>query len=120
MFLSDKYIFSEKFEIFSHIIINVSEQWDLIFTQLVNEPGRIEVLPNTEERYISIIKHVSDGMQLRFLDSFRFMSSALAKLAENLPRDKFHHTERHVEAEILPLMLRKGIFRTNIVTLGIG
>ena len=32
------------------------------------------------------------GKHLFFLDSFQFMSSGLAKLANNLPEDKFIYT----------------------------
>ena len=51
--------------------------------------GNITCLPNNAEKYISF----SVG-QLKFLDSFQFMASSLAKLVENTPdlkitREKF-------------------------------
>ena len=63
--------------------------------------GNIKCIPNNEEKYISFSKEFvvgkyidkKDGKEkeskreIRFLDSFKFMSTSLAKLADNLPRE---------------------------------
>ena len=36
----------------------------------------------------------SIGKDLRFIDSFQFMSQSLDKLSSNLPNDRFIYTER--------------------------
>lgn len=46
------------------------------------------------------MKHVSDGMQLRFLDSFRFTSVSLGKLTANLPTEKCFYSNAHINTSI--------------------
>lgn len=47
--------------------------------------GSTRVLPNNMEKYIAIIKDVQDTrIKLKFLDSFRFLSAPLEKLASYL------------------------------------
>jgi hypothetical protein len=50
----------------------------LICKQLSPVPGGVELIPNTEENYISFTKNISNN-KCRFLDSYRFMSSSLAQ-----------------------------------------
>ncbi|CAB0039398.1 unnamed protein product [Trichogramma brassicae] len=48
-------------------------------------PGRVWVLPQTKERYISFVKFMEDQrLSFRFIDSFKFMASSLDNLAKNL------------------------------------
>ena len=54
-------------------------------------------------------------IELRFLDSFRFMPSSLQKLANNLPKNKFHETKKHFGSK-LELMCKKGVFPYGYVT----
>jgi hypothetical protein len=72
-------------------------------------PGEVDVIPNTSENYISFTKKVGN-ISCRFLDSFRFMSTGLSKLADNLPRDGFKETSKFFKKEQLDLVVRKGIF----------
>jgi hypothetical protein len=69
---------------------------------LGNDPGRIDVISNTEEKYISVIKHVN-GMKLRFIDLYRFMGASLASLVNNLPREAFQETSKFYDARYLEL-----------------
>ena len=51
------------------------------------------------------------GKHLFFLDSFQFMSSGLAKLANNLPEDKFIYTrECFTDKSQFQLMRKKGVY----------
>ena len=51
------------------------------------------------------------GEHLSFLDSFQFMSSSLAKLADNLPNDKFICTKEYFPDERhFKLMREKGVY----------
>ena len=54
---------------------------------------------------------VHKNIQLSFIDSFRFMTSSLDKLASNLDDDQCKHLkEFYKEEEVFRLMRRKGIY----------
>lgn len=84
--------------------------------------GKIDCIPNNEERYISFSKNITvcrfekDGKeinvtrQLRFLDSFGFMSASLSNLVNNLEKDMFHTMSEEFTKEELPVLLRKGVY----------
>ena len=77
--------------------------------------GEIKCIPNNEERYISFSKILKfdDGksFEMRFIDSFRFMSSSLDDLVKNLNKDQLKNLKEFfpVESEF-NLVMRKGIF----------
>ncbi|CAB0028810.1 unnamed protein product, partial [Trichogramma brassicae] len=76
-------------------------------------PGRVWVLPQTKERYISFVKFMEDQrLSFRFIDSFKFMSSSLDNLAKNL---KQQPTLRKVfgqdyDSAQIDLLTKKGVF----------
>ncbi|EDO34977.1 predicted protein, partial [Nematostella vectensis] len=85
--------------------------------------GKINCIPNNEEKYISFTKQVvvdrftnKEGKQvdvkrdIRFIDSFKFMSASLDSLVKNLPRESFKNLTTYYEGEQLQLLLRKGVF----------
>ncbi|XP_067205371.1 uncharacterized protein [Linepithema humile] len=83
--------------------------------------GNIDLLPLTKERYISFTKNVKDTedenskicVKLRFIDSFRFLSTSLEKLASYLTTDELKITRSefsHLSAEHFNLLTRKGVF----------
>ena len=85
--------------------------------------GNIKCIPNNEEKYISFSKEIvigkyiykKDGKEeskrkIRLLDSFKLMSSSLAKLADNLPKESFKNLTAHYEGETFELLRRKGNF----------
>ena len=47
---------------------------------------------------------------LRFVDSFKFMSSSIGKLTDNLDREKFHSISNYVHGKKQELLLRKGVY----------
>lgn len=55
----------------------------------------IDVIPNNEEKYISYTVHVKGGIDLRFVDSVKFMSSSLDILVKNLSPQHFKHTSKY-------------------------
>ncbi|KYN08011.1 hypothetical protein ALC62_01000 [Cyphomyrmex costatus] len=82
--------------------------------------GRVDLLPITKEKYISFTKHVDDTIddkknciQLRFIDSYRFLASSLDKLSSFLSKDKLRVLRRefsHLSEENFNLLTRKGVF----------
>lgn len=70
----------------------------------------IDVIPNNEEKYISYTVHVNGGIELRFLDSLKFMSSSLDALAKNLNPSQFTHMSKFYSGEKLNLLIKKGIY----------
>ncbi len=66
------------------------------------DKGEITLIPNNEEKYISFSKHIpynsnGDTVELRFLDSYRFLSSSLSNLVKNLERSQFNNLKNWFE-----------------------
>ena len=78
-------------------------------------PGRVSLLPLTKEKYISINKHIEGtDINLRFIDSFRFMASSLEKIASYLERldileQVFKQVDNYTIEQIVHLK-RKGVY----------
>ncbi|KYN22673.1 hypothetical protein ALC57_04921, partial [Trachymyrmex cornetzi] len=82
--------------------------------------GRVDLVPITKEKYISFTKHVDSTkidqkncVQLRFIDSYRFLALSLDKLSFFLNNDKERELRRefsHLSEEKFNLLTRKGVF----------
>ena len=85
--------------------------------------GKINCIPNNEEKYISFTKQIvvdeftnKEGKRvevkrdIRFIDSFKFMSTSLEKLVANLPKESFKNLNNFYKGEELKLLFRKGVF----------
>jgi len=83
--------------------------------------GRVELLPITKEKYISFTKNVKstedeqekNNIKLRFIDSYKFLTSSLDKLASYLSKDKLRIMQRefcNLSTDNFDLLTRKGIF----------
>ncbi|XP_065641176.1 uncharacterized protein LOC136073505 [Hydra vulgaris] len=59
---------------------------------------------NKENKVIEVI------LQLRFLDSFRFMASSLDSLTKNLTKEQCKNVSRYYSGNELNLLLRKGVY----------
>ena len=71
------------------------------------EQPNISVIPNNTEKYMAFYL----GKHLVFLDSFQFMSTSLAKLANILPEDKFIYTRKYFyDEEKFQLMRKKVVY----------
>ncbi|XP_058974383.1 uncharacterized protein LOC131800720 [Musca domestica] len=105
----------------------------LFIKELVRFGGDISVIPLNKEKYVSMSYFVktkefastlddnsihsekreknAPNLELRFLDSFRFMSASLDSLAKNLPPSEFKavRTQFPNDADF-NLMTRKGVF----------
>jgi hypothetical protein len=71
------------------------------------------VIPNSEEKFISFSKYISNKFTLRFIDTYRFMASSLSTLSKNLitPEfDKFRETSKHFSRNEMALATRKGVY----------
>ena len=85
--------------------------------------GNIDCIPNNEEKYISFTKNIMTGSymnkkeeikpifyKLRFIDSFKFMSTSLDTLVNNLPDEAFNNLKRYYKGDKLSLVKRKGVY----------
>ncbi|MCG8374780.1 MAG: DNA polymerase, partial [Balneolales bacterium] len=95
----------------------------LFIKTLGTSKGKINCIPNNEEKYISFTKKIvvdsftnKEGKQvdvkrdIRFIDSFKFMATSLDSLVNNLPKEAFKNLTSCYEGEQLELLLRKGVF----------
>ena len=93
--------------------------------------GNIDCIPNNAERYISFTKNIEVGSymkkvknekgevkietkpkyhKIRFIDSFKFMSTSLDSLVNNLPEEALNNLKRYCTGDKLSLVMRKRIF----------
>ncbi|XP_070170724.1 uncharacterized protein [Polyergus mexicanus] len=85
-------------------------------------PGSVEILPITKEMYISFTKNVEDAwdegrfgkrLKLRFVDSFKFLSASLEKLASYLDKSELRIARSEfsdLSDADFELLARKGVF----------
>jgi hypothetical protein len=71
--------------------------------------SNVEVIAQTSETYISFSKK-SNGIDLRFLDSFKFMGQSLESLVQILPSEKLHIINSEFNRENISLLTRKGVY----------
>lgn len=104
---------------------NLNYDSHLFIKQLATHQEQIDVIPQNKEKYISFSKHllvdeIPDPpneypkkifINLRFLDSFRFMHFSLAKLAETLSADQCVEVRKGFGSGTkFELMCKKGVF----------
>ncbi|XP_060875707.1 uncharacterized protein LOC132948988 [Metopolophium dirhodum] len=97
--------------VFIHNLSNYDAHF--IVTELGYNSKRIKVIPNSEEKYVTFSKYISNDFTIRFVDTFRFMATSLSTLANNLitPNlEKFRITAKHFSNNDLPLVTRKGVY----------
>ena len=83
--------------------------------------GRVQLIAQNKERYISFTKHIDDHeISFRFIDSFRFMASSLKKLASYLGEKSItsmvFQTRDGYTTDQIKLLLRKGVFPYDYVS----
>lgn len=87
----------------------------LFITELSNTIGRINLIPKTKEKYISITKFIPiEGQkpaQLKFIDSFNFLNSGLDQLASTLHPSDFKNLKQfYPDPYLFELVRKKGIY----------
>ena len=92
----------------------------MFIKDLAETEGEINCIAKTEEDYISFTKTITYGYYkkdgkskpikryIRFLDSFRFMSSSLSELASNLTQHR--NLGKYFEGGGLELVKKKGVY----------
>ena len=96
----------------------------LFIKNLSDTSGNIDCIPTNKEKYISFTKNIKVGeykdkktgemkdkkFKIRFIDSFKFMSTSLDNLVNNLPKNAFNNLERYYSGDKLDLVKRKGVY----------
>ena len=93
--------------------------------------GNIDCIPNNEEKYISFSKEIEVGSypkkaldadgdifyeqkpikyKIRFIDSFKFMSTSLGSLVNNLPEKDFTNLKKYYTSDKFSLVKKKGVY----------
>lgn len=92
----------------------------LFIKELGERPGKITIIAKTKENYTSFTKFLSisnEIIQLRFLDSFNFLSASLDKLSKIMKKDDFVSLLLHYPNEDkFNLLTRKGVYPYNYIT----
>lgn len=97
---------------FLPVVLHNMSNYDLhfIIKSLDYDEMEIKVIPNTEERYISLSKKVAARFEIRFLDSYKFMSRSLDELVKNLDKNQFNETLSYFGYDKLNIVTKKGCF----------
>lgn len=94
----------------------------LFIKELAKSEGKLDCIPHNKEKYISFSKEINNKMSLRFIDSFKFMSSSLEKLVKNLSKDQFKILPDFIQSlspssccgeqqeRLMNLLTRKGVY----------
>ena len=90
----------------------------LFIKQLGKSKGNINCIPNSEEKYISFSKSIlpddvednyKNRIEIRYIDSFKFVASSIDSLSKNLSRDQFREMSNVFEKDT-DLLIRKGVY----------
>ena len=118
---------------FTPVVIHNLTNYDahLFVKHLGYSEGDISCIANNDEKYISFSKQITVGTYkkrmmnkegdfysvekpihhtIRFIDSFRFMSTSLSKLVNNLPKTAFQNVGKYYTREKLDLIKRNGVY----------
>ena len=110
---------------FTPVVFHNLSNYDahLFIKNLGYDNGNINCIPNNEEKYISFTKTITVGTyknkegktvnkthNIRFIDSFKFMSDSLDSLVNNLPEEAFNNIKKYYTGDELNLIKRKGVY----------
>lgn len=89
----------------------------LFITELAKYEGPIKLIPKSKEKYLSITKvlYLNDSLkpiQIKFIDSFQFLSSSLDSLSKSLSDSDFEHLYHEFNEDMsqCKLLRKKGIY----------
>ncbi|KAL0879453.1 hypothetical protein ABMA27_003204 [Loxostege sticticalis] len=75
------------------------ERVSSFYKELGELPGDIKVIPKTKENYVSFTKFIPVSVikfiQVRFVDSFKFLGTSLDRLAKTIKKEEYDHLHRH-------------------------
>lgn len=97
-----------------HNLVNYDAH--LFINELSKYEGEIKVIPKTKEKYITFTKFLKNSnsrssMQIKFLDSFQFLSSSLDVLSKNMSEKDFKYLRREFGTkEKIDLLRQKGVY----------
>uniref|UniRef100_A0A2S2R9P8 DNA-directed DNA polymerase n=1 Tax=Sipha flava TaxID=143950 RepID=A0A2S2R9P8_9HEMI len=91
---------------------NLTYDSHFIVRELGCDEKNIDVIPNSNGKYISFSKSISSNFKIKFVDTFHFLSDSLDSLAKNLAEDptRFRETLKVFSLNNLNLFIRKGVF----------
>ena len=117
--------------LFAHNLSNYDLHHVILALQGSNMSNTISIIPSTDEKFIAIeigvlvkMRPDKNGVEkpvyehIRLLDSFRFMSSSLDTLANNLPADEFSLLENYFKdwpESSVQMLKQKGFFPYNYI-----
>lgn len=87
----------------------------LFITKLGEAHGALKIIAKNKESYVSFTKFIqvstNECVQLRFVDSFKFLSTSLDKLAKNMTPSQFEHLRNFFPcSKQFKLLTRKGVY----------
>lgn len=87
----------------------------LFIKELVKYSGEIKIIPKTKEKYLTITKYFelpnARSLQIKFIDSFQFLSSSLDMLSKSLADEDFCHLlNEFKDKEKFQLIKQKGLY----------
>ena len=89
----------------------------IFISELAKYKGCIKVIPRTKEKYLSITKVINfensdQSIQLKFIDSFQFLSSSLDMLSKSLSQQDFKNLSKEIDNDVTKckLLCTKGIY----------
>ena len=107
------------YKIPNHINIffhNLSYDMHHLIKELDFNSGDINLIASTDENYIAVSKKVG-RVELRFIDSFRFLSASLDSLAKLVPPEKLITIKENFPDPLqFELTRRKGVFPYDYIT----
>ena len=89
----------------------------LFIRELAKVEGKLDCIPNTEEKYITFSKHIEVDIyngrpitfEIRFLDSYKFLQSSLAGLVSNLSEEDFKNIRGEFKNNN-SILTKKGVY----------
>ena len=101
----------------------------LFIKQLAKVSGDLSTIPSTEEKYISFSKSITvdqyysknmgkllpKKIEIRFIDSFKFLQASLSDLVENLQSSDFKNRKKEIKNNS-SILTRKGVYPYDYVT----
>ncbi|XP_047985628.1 uncharacterized protein LOC125226449 [Leguminivora glycinivorella] len=90
----------------------------LFIEELAKYPGSIKIMPQSKEKYSSITKTIystnkssAKPIEIKFIDSFQFLSSSLFELTKSLNKEDFVNLSKEfTDTHHFQLLTRKGVY----------